>query len=194
MTKQFYTYIHCRPDGTPFYVGKGFGKRAYLLKRRNPMHSNILAKYGNTIKIYVFNCDSEQQALSDEVLQIRQLRSEGYSLANITDGGDGVTGLVLSEEARKKISNRNKGRKATAEENAAKSARMKGVKHPPERCKTKSLALLGKPKSEEIRSKISASLKGKYYQAKVSCLKCKKEGYVTGMVSSHFPHCKGNYE
>ena len=24
----FYLYLHCRPDGAPFYVGKGRGRRA----------------------------------------------------------------------------------------------------------------------------------------------------------------------
>jgi hypothetical protein len=35
---QFYTYLHCKPDGTPFYVGKGSGKRSNFMYDRNPHH------------------------------------------------------------------------------------------------------------------------------------------------------------
>ena len=30
MDKQFYTYLHCKPDGTPFYVGKGHDARGKI--------------------------------------------------------------------------------------------------------------------------------------------------------------------
>lgn len=29
-TKEFYAYVHARPDGSIFYVGKGSGKRKKL--------------------------------------------------------------------------------------------------------------------------------------------------------------------
>jgi hypothetical protein len=101
--REFYTYLHCRPDGTPFYVGKGFGNRAYHIERnRNPHHRHIVAKYGAmNIRVYIFECDSETQALTDEIHQIAQLRAEGHNLANITNGGDGVSGLVHSEKTRR---------------------------------------------------------------------------------------------
>jgi len=90
--RQFYTYLHCRPDGSPFYVGKGRGKRAFDLRRRNPHHRNVVAKYGQeNIKVFVFPCGSEIESLSDEVLQISQLRRDGCELVNQTDGGDGVS-------------------------------------------------------------------------------------------------------
>ena len=100
-----------------------------------------------------------------------------------------MSGLILSEEARQKISAKNKGRKATKEENSEKSKRMTGVKHSIERCLTKSKSMLGVPKPQHIREKISNSLKGKYHQNKISCIICKKEGYVTGMISSHLGKC-----
>lgn len=112
MTKvvdQFYTYLHCKPDGSPFYVGKGSGNRAFDLRRRNPHHSNIITKYGReNIKVFVFPCDSEIEALSDEILQISQLRREGHELANQTDGGDGVSNPP--DLVRKKIGSGQRGK------------------------------------------------------------------------------------
>lgn len=98
--RQFYTYLHCKPDGTPFYVGKGSGRRAYELSRRNNYHKAIVAKYG--IEIFVFPCDSESQAHADEMQQIAQLRKEGYELCNLTDGGEGLSNPP--PEVREKIS------------------------------------------------------------------------------------------
>ena len=41
-----YAYIHCKPDGIPFYVGKGKYRRATYLGERNQHHKNIVNKYG----------------------------------------------------------------------------------------------------------------------------------------------------
>lgn len=93
--KQFYTYLHCKPNGEPFYVGKGTGKRCYefFKSRRSEHHLNIVRKYGReNIMIFVFPCDSEKQAFNDEIQQISQLRSEGFNLVNHTDGGEGHSG------------------------------------------------------------------------------------------------------
>lgn len=107
MLTQFYTYLHCKPNGEPFYVGKGFGKRCNQFSTRSNHHKNIVAKYGReNISVFIFPCENEQQAFSDEVQQIAQLRSDGYKLANITNGGEGVSGLTkpVSPEQRVKLS------------------------------------------------------------------------------------------
>ena len=107
MTIQFYTYLHCRPDGTPFYVGKGnnrFGKRSHEFRRRNQYHQHIVSKYGReNILIYIFPCESEEQAFADEAQQIAQLRQAGYSLCNLTDGGEGSSGRVNTETRSAKL-------------------------------------------------------------------------------------------
>jgi NUMOD3 motif len=92
---QFYTYLHCKPNGDPFYVGKGRRNRAYQLfdSRRSKFHMNIIRKHGaENIGIFIFPCESEDQAFADEVQQIAQLRAEGFELANFTDGGEGHSG------------------------------------------------------------------------------------------------------
>lgn len=119
---QFYVYLHCKPCGTPFYVGKGDRKRSRQFTKRNFMHCNITAKYGReNISVFAFPCESEAIALSDEILTIAQLRAEGFVLANFTNGGEGTTGHVKTSEQRANLSAKLKGKVRTAAQNAAQS-------------------------------------------------------------------------
>lgn len=111
---QFYTYLHCKPDGDIFYVGKGTNGRSHdLTLKRNTHHKNIVAKYGaENIGVYVFPCASEEEAFADEIYLIAQLRSEGYELVNQTNGGEGASvGHAVSQETRAKIAFGNMGNK-----------------------------------------------------------------------------------
>ena len=109
---KFYVYLHCKPDEVPFYVGKGTFSRSQRLSSRNQYHKNIVAKYGKkNIKIYVFECDSEEQAFSDEVQWIECLTKQGYELSNMTIGGEGVSGHKHSEETKARLSEANRNRK-----------------------------------------------------------------------------------
>jgi len=72
---------------------------------RNKHHRNVTSKYGQgNILVYVFPCDSEAQAFADEIQQIAQLRRDGYVLANISDGGEGPSGMRHSAESKVKMS------------------------------------------------------------------------------------------
>lgn len=111
--KDFYVYIHLRKDGTPFYVGKGHGKRAYELsvKRRSTMWVRTAVKeYGDTGNVTVVllytNLD-ESTAHELEILTIKEYGRKNNNtgiLVNLTDGGDGVSGIIRSDEYRKNIS------------------------------------------------------------------------------------------
>lgn len=146
---QFYTYLHCKPDGTPFYVGKGKNSRCGQLSIRNTHHKNVVSKYGKeNIRIFVFPCESEEQAFSDEIQQIAQLRRDGYELANKTNGGEGISGHIHSYETRMKLSDKAKGRQSFL-----------GKHHNDETKKKISLANKGKKRTDEVREMIS--LRGK---------------------------------
>jgi len=147
--KQFYTYLHCKPDGTPFYVGKGGGhrgRRSHNFADRSQHHKNIVAKYGKAnIRIFVFNCESEEQAFADEIQQIAQLRREGHELCNVADGGQGASGVIKSPETCAKLSLANKDRRHTDAsklnmslahigKNCGAEHHMFGKHHTPESC------------------------------------------------------------
>jgi hypothetical protein len=158
---QFYTYLHCRPDGTPFYVGKGclqykktnHAKRSHnFMAGRNKYHKNIVAKYGaENIGVFVFFCDSEEEAFADEIQQIAQLRLEGYVLANICSGGEGRSGFKHTQETIAKMSAAHKGKP---------NGRL-GYKHSPETRAKMSASGKGKIISESQRAKVSAFHKGR---------------------------------
>ena len=104
LTNRFYIYVHIRPDtGKPFYVGKGCGYRAWSRTSRNPYWKNINAIGDRKVEI-LFDNLTEDDAFQVEKDVILEYKYFGYKLANLTEGGDGCSGLVLSEDAKKLLS------------------------------------------------------------------------------------------
>lgn len=114
----FYAYVHARPNtidaGGIFYVGKGKDRRAFEVGRDNRYHRNIVKKYGeDNILIGRIACSTEKIAFDLERGLIKCLRRQGVQLANLTNGGEGPSGYIPTEETRQKISKANKGRVGT---------------------------------------------------------------------------------
>ena len=184
--RQFYTYIHCKPNGDPFYVGKGCGNRNRdFLHHRNQHHKNITLKYGSeNIGVFTFPCATEQQAFSDEIQQIAQLRHAGYDLANMTNGGDGVSGLVHSELSRAKMSASGIGKVRSEETRSRISAGSFG--------KSKTRGNSGNKHSEETKSRIAAAMTGRRHTAETKArMSLKKLGNTNRLCKSvNQPHHK----
>ena len=173
--KQFYAYIHAKPYGTPFYVAKGYGRRATDFFARNPYHKNITAKYGvDNILIGKMECSSEEIAFELEVGIIKCLKRMGMSLTNMTDGGEGRSGSIASAETKAKMRVARLGKKLpprSAEYRAKSSATRKGK--PGRKHSKESLAKLianhkgmtGQKHSEETKAKIGAASIGKTHTA-----------------------------
>ena len=99
----FYVYTYRRPDGSPFYVGKGTRERAMSLSpsRRTEHFMNVVRKHGrDRVRVDLVQCASEREALCLEVEQIRLHRAAGADLVNLTDGGEGVSGRPMPEKSR----------------------------------------------------------------------------------------------
>ncbi len=97
----FYVYMHSRPCGELFYVGKGTGRRAWDLapSRRIRHHRNIVEKHGiSAILVEIIPCASEDQAFELEREHIARARECGARLCNIVDGGQGASGRKFSAD------------------------------------------------------------------------------------------------
>jgi hypothetical protein len=129
----FYAYIHCKPDGTPFYVGKGGEPRVKrVLRSHNKKHESIVQEFGRGgILVGKLECSSENIAYDLERGLIKRLRKMGIDIVNLTEGGGGCGGFRMPDHAKKKISKALSGRKFSDShiENLTKSLR--GRKLPP---------------------------------------------------------------
>ena len=128
----FYTYAHYTPDGRLFYIGKGHGKRAYVFHKRNNYWNHIVEKCGKPDVHILANWDTEQEAFDHEVLLIDCFKELGHKLVNLSNGGEGSSGLQHSEEFKKRLSvihkgnKYNLGRTTSAKQKATASALLKG--------------------------------------------------------------------
>jgi hypothetical protein len=124
--KRFYTYAYLREDGSPYYVGKGNGVRLYKKSRKEIRPPKDISRI-----LFLKQNLTEEEAFKHEKYMIavfgRKDLGEGI-LHNKTNGGEGSSGLIVTEETKKKLSKINSGKN-----------------HPQ----------YGKPKSEEARRKIS---------------------------------------
>lgn len=153
-----YAYIHCKPDGTPFYVGKGALRRVKYFGERNPHHQNIVKKYGKENLLYgMLECSSSDIAYSLEMGVIKCLKRMGVELVNRTAGGEG--GKEPTPETRELISKAAKKRGVSAACQEAKVKAKKGVPLTGEHKEKLRNALLGKKFSDEHRKNISEAAK-----------------------------------
>ena len=115
-----YLYRHIRLDkNQPFYIGISSDsnyKRAFS-KRRSNIWNNIVAKTGYEVEIFI---------------------------DNLTDGGEGIIGVVRSEEYKNKISASLKGRKQSKETILKKNNSVLGRKNTEECKKRMSELKIGK--------------------------------------------------
>jgi hypothetical protein len=113
--KVFYTYAYLREDGTPYYVGKGCGKRFRVKSGR------VISPPSDPSRILILKTDlSESEAFRHERYMIAVLGRKDLGtgiLHNRTNGGDGTTGYKRSPELRERDrqlkldSNSNRGKK-----------------------------------------------------------------------------------
>lgn len=104
--RDFYVYIWFRPwDGSPCNVGKGRGKRYREWWRpSNPRLVAIIRKAGGSLpSVIIRDGLTEAEAFETERALIAAIgrKENGGPLANLTDGGEGVSGHLHSEETKK---------------------------------------------------------------------------------------------
>jgi hypothetical protein len=152
MDNSFYTYAYLREDGTPYYIGKGKGGRAFHPYNRNapcpPKERILFLKTGL----------SEEEAFRHEMYMIAVFGRKDLGtgiLRNLTDGGEGPSNP--SAEVREKMGRGRRG----------KPGPWNGKKHSEETKKkmseihkaNPSLGMLGKTHTKETKEKMSATAK-----------------------------------
>lgn len=115
----FYVYqLRIDDQDKPFYIGKGQGRRAYYHlkadcinndRNRHKVHTILKAqKDGKEVLVEILHRNmSEQEALNKEMELIAlygRRNNKTGCLTNLTDGGDGVSGYVVSVELKKHLS------------------------------------------------------------------------------------------
>lgn len=172
----YYVYSYLREDYSPYYIGKGSGKRAYIKgpKEVKPPRDK------SRVKIIKADLTEEEAFLLEKlyVLMFGRVDLGTGILRNKSDGGDGSSGAVRSEETKEKIrqanlgkkrpqwvydkiATSNRGKKVSAETRAKQSAAKKGRKCTEEHKRKVSEAKKGFKHTNEAKQKMSAARKGK---------------------------------
>lgn len=144
----YYVYMIFRPNGVPCYVGKGHHQRwqRHLRSTHNKYLSRIIAKAdGNVPIVKLRDTVTEAEAMETEMAYIAAIGriKVGGPLVNMTDGGEGVSGMTQSAHQRNIASITHTGNKYSVGAKRTKESRAK-----------MRTAKLGKPLSASHRRSI----------------------------------------
>jgi hypothetical protein len=156
--KRFYTYAYLREDRTPYYIGKGKGRRLYKKGK-----GEVGKPTDKSRIIFLKQNITEEEAIKHEIYMIAVFGRKDLGtgiLRNKTDGGDGASGYKHTGEVIKFLSERMKGNKQSKGYKHSLEAREKiskantGRIYPEERNKKISLSKIGHSVSEKTKQKL----------------------------------------
>ncbi len=174
-----YVYSHSRKDTLQvFYIGIGSDSnfiRANETHNRNKHWINVFTKTGIIVEILHNNISWEEACIIEKRLICKYGRIDNKTgrLVNMTDGGEGISGYIMSEEVKLKISESKKGiesklkgrlftNRMTDETKLKISQKNIGKKRSNEAKNKMSKAKIGKPFSDIHKAKLSLARVGKF--------------------------------
>ena len=93
---EFYTYAYLRKsDGTPYYIGKGKGRRAFV------RHKGVSTPKDRSKIIFLKQNITEEEAIEHEIYMIAVFGRKDIKtgiLLNRTNGGEGISGHTKTEK------------------------------------------------------------------------------------------------
>ena len=110
---EYYTYAYLREDRTPYYVGKGKGRRVYTKGK-----VEIKPPKDKTRIIFLKQNLTEEEAFKHEIYMIAVFGRKDLGtgiLFNFTDGGEGTSGYNHTEQCKEIMSSLKKGKCLTLE-------------------------------------------------------------------------------
>jgi hypothetical protein len=154
----YYTYSYLREDGTPYYIGKGKNKRAYSKSSRYVQ----VPKDKDRILFLKQNL-TEDEAFKHEKYMIHVLGRKDLGtgiLRNLTEGGEGSSGCIPSEDTRLKMRESQIGKTLSETHRKRIGESRRGICHSEESKRKMSMAHKGKIISEETKKKMSGARLG----------------------------------
>ena len=106
MIKHYHVYAYLREDGSPYYIGKGRDRWRWAQKH------NVKIPPKERIR-FVADYLTNEEACAKEIALIKLLGRKDLGtgiLRNLTDGGEGAPGKVVSEQQKGKQREKMKGR------------------------------------------------------------------------------------
>jgi ribulose bisphosphate carboxylase small subunit len=163
-TIDYYVYAYLRKDGTPYYIGKGKGRRAY------DKHGNYIRVPPKDRIVFLYSNLTEEESFQKETETIIHYGRKDLGLGplrNLSNGGQGQSGYQHLSETKEQIRNTLKeayslGRKIVSENHRRIISETHKGKVLSKETKEKLKEFnTGKKLSEETKMKISKSLKGR---------------------------------